>query len=114
MYREAIEVFYSNVSFAFSQNDLRRTLSFLRNKIPRHSLARIRQITFIMTEAQCEGWFPGAAVANGYPEPALEAIFKGLVGRPSRRLNFRADWRAVLNFLSAHADLPKLSITGIW
>lgn len=48
---------------------------------------------------------------SGYRERDLEKIFGGRFGRHSRSLNFKADWRAVLNSLSVHADHPKFSIT---
>lgn len=55
MRREAVEVFYSNAHFDFSNDNLGLMLSFLRDIIPREGLSRLRRLTFTMTEAQCEG-----------------------------------------------------------
>lgn len=112
MYREAaIEVFYAHAWFNFFQDDLRLTLSFLRDTVPREVLGRIRCINFTMTEAQCEGWNPRGALSCGYPDPALQRIAKRRFDEDVRELDYQADWRAVLAFLKTHADLPKLRIT---
>lgn len=111
IYREAVEVLYSNICFEFYDTDLRATLSFLRN-LPRDGLSRLRRIEFSITEAQCEGWCDGS-VASGYYAATLEqqiAIpFWGGGAPPA--LDYKADWRAVLAFLaSAHAELARLTI----
>lgn len=112
MYREAaIDVFYSRAWFGFMQEDLRLTMSFLCNKIPRVCLTRIRNVSFILRVDRCEALIFGAAFANGYPEPALERVAPWRVDKATRLLIYQSYWRVVLNFLSMNADLSKLTIT---
>lgn len=118
MYHEAaIEVFYPNVYFQFWHENLGATLSFLRDSIPRQALPRIQRIGFIITEAQLDGWCDEDAVASGYPEYYLEDAYFHVYEDchfPSRQrpeLDHKTDWRAVLTYLAAFADLPGLHIT---
>lgn len=112
MYQEAaVEVFYPNAYFDFYQDDLRVTLSFLRDVIPRKALARIRRIRFTMTPGRCEGWADGA-LACGYPEAILQSITRVYCAGNSRpALDYKTDWRAVLGFLARNAHLPRLSLS---
>lgn len=112
MYREAaVEVFYPNAYFDFYQYDLRATLSFLRDVVPREALARVQRVNFTMTEAQCEGWGDGA-LASGYPEHFLNSILAAhCEGSARPPLDLKADWRALLAFLGANTDPTRLSVT---
>lgn len=64
-----------------------------------------------MTVTQCQECIAGAALANSYSEPALERVGRTRINRISPIFKYQANWRAVLDFLSMHADLPKLTIT---
>lgn len=111
MRREAVEVFYSNAHFDLHGDNLSSSLSFLRDVLPRDGLSRLRRLEFTWTEAQCEGWADGA-VASGYPAALLERVAKpSWGGGPPPKFDYKNDWRAVVAFLGAHADLPRLSIT---
>lgn len=109
-YREAVEIFYSNVCFDFYDHDLGATLAFLQN-LPRDGLLRLRHIEFTITEAQCEGWCDGA-VASGYSDRKLESQVARPYwgGGPPPKHDYKADWRAVVAFLASHTDLSHLSI----
>lgn len=114
MYQEAaVEVFFANASFNFWGDDLGATLAFLRDLVPRAALPRWRRVRFSMTEVQCEGWTGGTALACGYPGQLLEWFRHGYWPDENQRpqVDYQADWRAVLRFLAAHADLPRLHVT---
>lgn len=109
-YHEAVEVFYSNICFDFNDNDLGATLAFLQN-LPHDGLLRLRHIEFTITEAQFEGWCYGAT-ASRYSARKFESQVARPYwgGGPPPRLDYEADWRAVVAFLACHTDLSHLSI----
>lgn len=109
-YHEAVDVFYSSVTFEFYETDLGTTLAFLRN-LPRTGLLCLRRIEFTMTAAQCEGWCDGA-VACGYKAVVLEGqiAIPYWGGGPPPRLDYKTDWKAIVAFLGSHTELSQLSI----
>lgn len=101
MYREASDVFYPNALFTFYGDDLGAALRLL-DRLPRPSgLARLRRLEFVLTEAHCEGWTPGA------PSGSLK---HHAGGRAAARADYRAGWRAVLALVAQNADLPRLRL----
>lgn len=118
-YREAVEVFYSNICFDFYDNDFGATLAFLQN-LPRDGLLRLRHIEFTITEAQCEGWCDGT-VASGHSARMLESQIARPYwgGGPPPKHDYKASWRAIVAFLASHTDLSHPSIAvnmgdGAW
>ena len=85
---DALEVFYSSAHFNFNGDDLRLTLSFLRDILPREGLSRLRRVEFTMNTAQCICWTSS-----------------------STEFKYKNSLQAIVALLAEHANLPHLSIT---